>query len=56
MVHEESCQSRAKTIAGDLLPAESAEPGTIANEEQKEAKSLRKPSTMQINTPLITPE
>ena len=67
MIHEESCQSRVKTIPGDLLPSEivvdtSAANGKENKEESKQQNAttakpvLTKPQTVQIDAPLITPE
>ena len=57
MIHEESCETRSKTIAGDLLPESTVDNKANSDEENKSgAKNLTKPSTLQIHAPLITSE
>ena len=62
MIHEESCQSRVKTIPGDLLPSEIVDTATTVGKDTEESKSngrplpQARPSTLQIDAPLITPE
>lgn len=64
MIHEESCQSRVKTIPGDLLPGEIVDTLAANGKESEESKQsngtakpvLTKPQTLQIDAPLITPE
>ena len=52
MIHEESCQSRIKTIQGDMLPEALDAKNKGKDEEQKEAQ--KKSSTFQIDSPIIT--
>ena len=69
-IHEESCQAKVKTVAGDLLPegsqavpadASANKPTTATSQDQSGAKTptnkskKEKPPTVQIETPLITP-
>ena len=58
MIHEETCKSHVKTIPGDLLP--SADIETKETEESKAngkpSEAPKRPTTLQIEAPLITPE
>lgn len=71
MIHEESCQSRVKTIPGDLLPSTDIDTKGSNGKETEETKTKSsganagsgaqatapaRPQTLQIDAPLITPE
>ena len=72
MIHEESCQSRVKTIPGDLLPGADIDTKGNNSKETEESKTKSsgaakdgsgapttqpaRPQTLQIDAPLITPE
>jgi len=55
MIHEESCQRRTKMIASDLLPDVNQTVGAAGGSD-KLLSDNRKPSTLQIETLLITPD
>ena len=59
MIHEESCQAKTKTIPGDLLPEmqqQKLPAEELDKKDEKRPTVSQKPSTLQIETPLITPE